>query len=62
VHFKAYGRSAASAAERQTQKHRQRLWDLLHDKIAIEHRALEARDPGSPRIKPSVGTVGWVLR
>jgi hypothetical protein len=57
----AYGRSAASAAERQNP--RQKLWDVLRDKVGAEHRGLETSDPTSPRIKPTLATaIGWVLR
>jgi len=61
MHIYTYGRRTSSV-DHQTPKHRQKLWDLLCAKVSAEHRALETTNPTSPRIKPTVGLVGWVLR
>jgi hypothetical protein len=37
-------------------------WARRRAEIDRDHRSLEASDPHSPRIKPTVGLVGWVLR
>jgi hypothetical protein len=50
---------ASKSAEKS--KHRQRLWNLLRDRISCEHRALEVTNPTSPRIRPGVGVVGFIL-
>jgi len=56
-----------SASSRQHQKQRRRRysaeqWSCLRGVIDREHRSLALVDPRSPRIKPTLGTVGLVLR
>jgi hypothetical protein len=38
------------------------FWARLAEAISREHRVIEARDPRSSRIVPTLAIVGWVLR
>jgi len=37
-------------------------WEAVREQLAAEHRELRSINPASPRVKVSLGKVGWVLR
>jgi hypothetical protein len=59
--YNLYGRRASANRPAETPLQIRKTWDRLRDFIADEHRVIQSHEPNSPRIKPSVGVVGFIL-
>jgi hypothetical protein len=57
-----YGRGAASTFDQPSPSSRRSPWDKIRDEVALEHRVIENHEPDSPRVRPSLGSVGWIVR
>jgi hypothetical protein len=58
-------RAASTPPHQQARKRRRRIsaetWTTVKGNLSREWERLESIDPNSPRIKPTVGVVGWLL-
>jgi hypothetical protein len=63
MHLYTYGRLAATAKKRQltTPPQVRKQWDRIRDLVSAEHRVIEHRSPDSPRVKPTLGSVGFII-
>jgi hypothetical protein len=61
--YMAYGRLAAMAKKRHitTPPRARKAWDRIRDLVSAEHRVIEHRSPDSPRVRPTLGTVGFIM-
>jgi hypothetical protein len=57
-----YGRLTSSADHPQDQNSRlARAWVRIREQLVAERGGLEQSNPTSPRIKPTVGVVGFIV-
>jgi hypothetical protein len=63
--YDADRRASSAPLRQQRPKRRRRIsveaWAGSRTKIDNEHKRLESIDPNSPRVRPSLGVVGWIL-
>jgi hypothetical protein len=63
MHLYTYGRLAATAKKRplNTPPQVRKALDKVRDLVSAEHRVIEHRNPTSPRVRPTLGTVGFII-